>query len=197
MIPTTSALDEIKQPDIRKMLEGRAHALLSGAFLKRSHAIFHQPRRLAVCHEVGHAVVYVAQGDTVASIEVSQSENLPNFWGGYTNVPGVENVSTRDPPEQIRLFIHRKISGYAGELELAKDRKITVASAVDEIVVSQYFAERAKLDWAALLVECRGTIRKHRDVAQELIAVLKHKDKIEGDELQIPLSRITVETEPG
>ena len=204
-----SAIDKIQNPQLRQELHAQAMHLMAAAHRSAGWAALAQPRDLVVCHEVGHAIVHTTQGENVVSIAVWKGTPPPELaaavgevWAGLTDVPEPESVSTSSPPERIRQFIRRQISGYAGEFELY-DGKVPGGSSMDERVVSQLFAARLKVPsvvmtsgwltpeqvWSGLLSECRRIIKQNETVARQLISAMADRDKIEGDALE-PLSRV-------
>ncbi len=203
-----TALDIIHDPVWQQQAHQVAYDHLA-AKMKNGERVEQSPRKLAIVHEVGHAIQHFSEGVPVTSIEVFIDERASQVfghtsWGGWCTAHGgphgwgekktkVASMSLEALTHAIRMTI----SGYVGETVLYK-KKIPLGSSMDELLVSQtmatWAAEKCGADpqkiWIVCCAECAWAIKRNETAVHKLIHLLNGRDKIEGEKLQAALALV-------
>jgi hypothetical protein len=160
-----SSFDLIPDPLVRSALEAGAAFSIMRAVKEQGIRALAMPRKLAVCHEVGHAIVFAAEQVPVSCVEIfrvdvmagrerhpspleqANLKELGPTWGGFCWAKGgpfswgchEQEDLLKCSLEHISHGIRMQISGLAGETALFRG-DIPGASSVDERAVSQFSA---------------------------------------------------------
>ena len=163
-----SSFDLIPDPQVRSALEAGATISMMRAVEKQGIRALAMPRKLAVCHEVGHAIVFAAEQVPVSCVEIfrvdvmagrdrqpspieqANLKQLGPTWGGFCWANGgpfnwgchEQDDLLKCSLEHISHGIRMQISGLAGEAALYRG-ELPSASSIDERAVSQFAAVAA------------------------------------------------------
>jgi hypothetical protein len=160
-----SSFDLIPDPLVRSALEAGAAVSMMHAVEMQGIRALAMPRKLAVCHEVGHAILFASEQVPVSCVEIfrvdvtagwdrqpsaTEQSNLKDLgptWGGFCWAKGGPfNWDCHKQEDLLKCSlahishgIRMQISGLAGETALYRG-DVPGASSIDERAVSQFAA---------------------------------------------------------
>ncbi len=154
------------------------------------------PKRAAAIHEAGHVVINSAVGVRTTSVLIDQiHRNGALHWIGHTDAPDLAFVDAPNAPAGFDKLLMRARTTYAGiaaeDLFAGPDRR--EASSLDEIMMSQIFAERAAsligVDPEALWQNevwawCVAQLHQNCNAHAEIAAALMERKRLKGKALR-------------
>jgi hypothetical protein len=128
-------------PELITAISNAAHKTVNS----RGLSAFEMTRDAAVMHEVGHAIVAAAEGQTMQSVRIfSRSTPIGTAWGGWCRpIPEHDKEWTTGPDSSAESDLSRAritIAGLAGEAITGKDKP---GSSLDELATSQLIGHNA------------------------------------------------------
>jgi hypothetical protein len=164
---------------------------------------FEMPKRAAAIHEAGHATINCVLGVRTTSVLIDHiHRNGTLYWIGYTDAPDLALVDMSDAPAGFDKLLMRARSTYAGiaaeRLFAGSDRR--EGSSLDEIIVSQIFAERAasligaepEALWKNDVAEwCIEQLVLNRVVHAQISAALVERKRLKGKALRELCAKVT------
>lgn len=133
-------------PGLGKRVRERFVEIAASLMQKHGMRAFEMPKRAAAIHEAGHVVINSAVGVRTTSVLIDHlHRNSELFWIGNTEAPGLAFVDTPAAPagfDKLLMKSRTTCAGIAAEMLFAgPDRR--EGSSLDEIIMSQIFAEMA------------------------------------------------------
>jgi hypothetical protein len=159
-------------PGLGKRVRERFVEIAASLLRKHGPRAFEMPKRAAAIHEAGHVVINSAVGVRTTSVLIDHlHRNSELAWIGYTNAPDLAFVDTPTAPagfDKLLMKSRTTCAGIAAEMLFAgPDRR--EGSSLDEIIMSQIFAEMA-----ASLVGAEPEALWQNDVWSWCMAQLHH-----------------------
>lgn len=176
----------------------RERFIAIAAVIMRKHGLraFEMPKRAAAIHEAGHVVINCVVGVRTTSVLIDHiHRNGELFWIGHTDAPDLAFVDAPTAPAGFDKLLMKARTTYAGiaaeELFAGPDRR--EGSSLDEIIMSQIFAERAASLIGAepealwqndVWAWCMAELHHNRKAHAEIAAALMERKRLKGKALR-------------
>jgi hypothetical protein len=183
-------------PGLGKRVRGRFVAIAASLLKKHGLRAFEMPKRAAAIHEAGHVVINSAVGVRTTSVLIDHiHRNGALHWIGHTDAPDLAFVDAPNAPagfDKLLMRARTTCAGIAAEhLFAGPDRR--EASSLDEIMMSQIFAERAasligvnpEALWQnEVWAWCVAQLHQNRNTHAEIAAALMERKRLKGKALR-------------
>ena len=183
-------------PGLGKRVRERFVAIAASLLKKHGLRAFEMPKRAAAIHEAGHVVINSVLGVRTTSVlidHIHRSGTL--YWIGHTDAPDLAFVDAPNAPagfDELLMRARTTCAGIAAEhLFAGPDRR--EASSLDEIMMSQIFAERAasligvdpEVLWQNdVWAWCVAQLHQNRNTHAEIAAALMERKRLKGKALR-------------
>jgi hypothetical protein len=183
-------------PRLGRRVRERFAETVADLLQKHGLRAFEMPKRAAAIHEAGHVVINAVLGVRTTSVLIDhRHRNGGLYWIGFTASPETGFVDTPVTPAGFDKLLMRARMIYAGiaaeDLFAGPDRR--EASSLDEIMMSQIFAERAaslvgvnpeRLWKDEVATWCRVQLHRNQSVVAGIASALMETKRLKGKALR-------------